>query len=570
MSESQAAPQAQPERKDGHRHQFDSEAIALEIDRRMGLHNFVRELAEEQRADLMAHYRSSPVDWINDWVWTYDPRLVSVLPSANVPMILWPRQEELVDFIMDLFEEGRHGGLKKSRDWGATWVCSAIATFIWLFYEGASVTFGSRKQELVDRLGDPKAIFPKIRHILDNLPGWMLPQGYDPKEHNHFLKLINPANGATITGEAGDEMGRGGRSTLYFVDEAAFLPRPDQVEAAVGGNSDAVLWLSTSNGTGTVFYQKEQARQIPFFYASWRDDPRKSEEWASHKRRELGPTVFAREYGMDDSTAQDGLIVPGIYALAAVGFDLPYEAPTTPIHAGLDVSDEGDDENVLIIRRGCKVNFDPMMQAWKDVLPSESGRRGLQAAVNASVAYFAFDRVGVGSGVAGEIAPAKERFGVKMPKVYGVIGNARPTATLYPDDPKTPAHQRFADLNTELWWSIRVRCEMTYKYIAASMGEENEEGEEIDPDWLISLPNDPVLLGQLTSRKFTIKANGKIKVESKDDMKRRGIRSPDRADALAYTMLPVACFTASHAGVLPVNLQRKRATSRHPKTRRPL
>lgn len=550
-----------------YRHQIDLAELEAELDRRMELHNYVAKLSEGERSDLLAHYAKHPIDWIHDWAWTYDPRLIDVAPSPNVPFTLWPRQEELVLWIVARFTEGRHGGLKKSRDWGATWICAAVAVWLWLFKPGSAVTFGSRKQDLVDRLGDMKAIFPKIRHIISNLPGWMLPEGYT-SEHDNFCKIINPATGANITGEAGDEMGRGGRSTLYFVDEAAFIERPEKAEAAIGGNADAVIWLSTTNGTGTLFYQKEQMGKIPFFFANWRDDPRKSEAWAVNKRNELGPTIFAREFDMDDSVAEDWLIVPGIWAKACINIELPEDAPHEPIQVGLDVADEGRAENVVMVRRGCYLIFDEQAQVWTDSLTTATGQRAIDFAVSQRATAFAFDRVGVGAGVAGIIEQAKQIHTVRMPRVLAIQGNARPTNTVYWDDPR-PAHQRFVNLNAEMWWHVRLRCETTYRWLHG-MTTWGVHEAPIEADMLISLPQDIKLLSQLSSRKYFTDSNGKIGVESKKDMRRRGIASPDRADAAAYAFVPIA-HTTEHVGVLPVHLQRgRRTSSRHPKTRRPL
>jgi hypothetical protein len=46
------------------------------------------------------------------------------------------------------------------------------------------------------------------------------------------------------------------------------------------------------------------------------------------------------------------------------------------------------------------------------------------------------------------------------------------------------------------------------------------------------LLNDPTLVGQLTSRKSTLDARGRLGIEKKDDMAARGVKSPDRADAV--------------------------------------
>lgn len=46
------------------------------------------------------------------------------------------------------------------------------------------------------------------------------------------------------------------------------------------------------------------------------------------------------------------------------------------------------------------------------------------------------------------------------------------------------------------------------------------------------IPDDPMLKAQLSSRKRTMDSRGRIKCETKDDMRKRGIKSPDRADAV--------------------------------------
>lgn len=58
-------------------------------------------------------------------------------------------------------------------------------------------------------------------------------------------------------------------------------------------------------------------------------------------------------------------------------------------------------------------------------------------------------------------------------------------------------------------------------------------------EWLeardCSMPDDADLIGELTTPKYKITSAGKIQVESKDDMAKRGIRSPDLADAFCLT-----------------------------------
>jgi hypothetical protein len=49
------------------------------------------------------------------------------------------------------------------------------------------------------------------------------------------------------------------------------------------------------------------------------------------------------------------------------------------------------------------------------------------------------------------------------------------------------------------------------------------------------LPDDEELAGQLSAPKYKFDSAGRIVIESKEDMKKRGVDSPDRADALCLT-----------------------------------
>ena len=65
----------------------------------------------------------------------------------------------------------------------------------------------------------------------------------------------------------------------------------------------------------------------------------------------------------------------------------------------------------------------------------------------------------------------------------------------------------------------------------------DDEGKEHTPE--IVLPSDNDLMGQLSCRKYSFVSNGKIKVESKKDMKERGLSSPDEGDCILLVCLPV-------------------------------
>ena len=71
-----------------------------------------------------------------------------------LPVVLFPRQREFIEWLHERFTTKTSAPVEKSRDSGATWMSCAFAVWLWLFYPGSTVGFGSRKEILVDRAGD--------------------------------------------------------------------------------------------------------------------------------------------------------------------------------------------------------------------------------------------------------------------------------------------------------------------------------------------------------------------------------------------------------------------------------
>lgn len=51
----------------------------------------------------------------------------------------------------------------------------------------------------------------------------------------------------------------------------------------------------------------------------------------------------------------------------------------------------------------------------------------------------------------------------------------------------------------------------------------------------VALPDDPQLISELPAPTYKFNSNGKLQLEAKDEMKKRGLQSPNRADALGLT-----------------------------------
>lgn len=514
-----------------------------------------------------------PAFFVSEFVWTYDPRE----PSPFIPFDLYEDQEKALAFLLDLMTRGKDGILEKSRDMGATWLTTAFAVWAWLFRPGTAIGFGSRKLELVDKIGDPKCIFEKIRFIIRNLPPWIMKlkaPGFDPTKHDNYCKIINPSNGATITGEGGDEIGRGGRTTVYFIDEAAHILRPLLVDQALTANSRCKISVSTPRGANNTFAVKRLSGKYPICTLHWRGDPRKTHwiivplgwegvidpdgelelgdsvidyglgpapeppdgyrvvyPWYAELCLKEDPVTIAQEYDIDYSASLEGVIIPAKWLRACVDLVLPKGLPV----AGFDVAAGGSASNAYIARRGPVVE---KIHVWKEIGDPQTAAfdaavRVLRMAEEEGMAKVFFDVIGVGSGAAPAFKLARRKLGFSW---TGVNVGESPTDTIWPDRMKSK--EKFANLKAELWWRLRTRAERTYQYVVLGIGH--------PPEDLLSLPpgtNTELLIAQASGVRYFETETGKIIVESKKQLSERGVASPDVAEALVLSFSPQAVTT---------------------------
>lgn len=464
--------------------------------------------------------------WVNRWAWTFDPRE----KVSTIPFILFPKQEEFLRWLRERDDMRESGLAEKSRDVGFTWLCASYALWCWLFKDGDATGFGSRKEDLVDKLGDMDTILEKVRFLLRNLPAWMRPNGFKSGYHDGFCKIVNPANGSMISGEAGDQIGRGGRKSRFFVDEAAFLAHPDLVDGALLANTDVRIDISTPNGAGGPFYTKRFSGKVPVFTFHWKDDPRKTEEWAVKKKSETDPVSWAREYEIDYTASLEGICVPGEWVRAAVDLHLsdafksayPDWMLAGPITAGLDIAEEGKNKSVLLPKQSFVVGV-PI--AWGQMNTTQTANKARMEGERLGVSTINYDCIGVGAGVKGMWESAEKALPFKA---VAIRSGEAATDTKWPDG-KTSA-ERFVNLRAEMAWIVRTRFERAYEFMT--------QGVQHRPEDMISIPNDPRLIGDLSLPLYFTTDTSKVQLESKRDMQKRGIQSPDFFDAICLLFAP--------------------------------
>jgi phage terminase large subunit len=301
---------------------------------------------------LRMFYRDNPGQFITDWGMTFDPRNADIgLPSA-VPFLLFPKQEEYCVWFLERWKSREPGLVEKSRDMGMSWLMVGLASTICIFTPGVVVGMGSRKEEYVDKIGDPKSLFWKCREFVSLLPREFR-GSWDRSKHAPHMRIQFPDSGSSITGEAGDNIGRGNRASFYLVDESAHLEHPETVDAALSATTNCRIDLSSVNGRGNVFAQKRFGGKIKVFTFHWRDDPRKNDAWYAKQCDELDPVVVAQEIDINYSASAEGVLIPSAWVQAAVDARVKLGiAPTGLRRGALDVADEGRDKNAFAGRYG--------------------------------------------------------------------------------------------------------------------------------------------------------------------------------------------------------------------------
>ncbi len=455
-------------------------------------------MVERMRADpsivggVKAYYRTDPVAFITDFCCTFDPRNVERGIEAVTPFLLFPKQEEFIRWAQERWTRRENGLVEKSRDAGVSWLCVAFGVWMWLFHGGVVVGYGSRKETYVDELGNPASLFWKVRECIRLLPAELQPAGFDQKKHAPFMKITNPENGSVIVGEAGENIGRGNRTSIYFVDEAAFLERPDAVDAALSQTTNCRIDVSTPNGAGNPFYRKRHSGRVPVFVFDWRDDPRKDEAWYEKQKQSLDPVVVAQEIDRSYTASVSNAWIAGEIVLEAMRRGPADVQAIGPLIVGVDVARFGNDKSCITFRKG-RVVYPQIVFGQCDVV-DVAGR--VKEAINnwgEAPSQIAVDTIGIGSGVADILRRDFRRIVVDV------------NSSLRLSDGQN------YNLRARMWRDMR-------EYLKNGA----------------ALPNDPDLSTDLTALQYQFRG-GELLMESKEDAKKRGIKSPDRADSLALT-----------------------------------
>jgi phage terminase large subunit len=288
---------------------------------------------------------------------------------------------------------------------------------------------------------------------------------------------------------------------LFLIDEASGVA--DNVfEVAEGAlSTDGAFVVMAANPTrqSGYFFDSHHKMRSAWAALHWNgvDSPRVSREYIANMAKKYGersPVYKVRVLG-EFVAAADGVISLELCEAARTRDVKPIAS--AKVIWGVDVARFGDDSSALAKRKG-NVQLEPIKEWWgKDTMQlaglikaewDATPEKERPVAINVDV-------IGIGAGVVDRL---KE---LDLP-VYG-INVAESEAVNNRSD------RQYNRLRDELWFKSR--------------------------EWLeakdCKLADDEELIAELTTPTYSILSNGLIKVEGKDEMKKRGVKSPNRADA---------------------------------------
>lgn len=312
---------------------------------------------------------------------------------------------------------------------------------------------------------------------------------------------------------------------MIVVDEASGVSDPI-MEAILGtltGADNKLLLMGNPNRIEGVFFDafNKDRDKFKIHTVSSRESKRTSKdniEMLESKYGKDSDVCRVRIDGQFPKGALDSFISLETVELACSALNKLKQADidaAKTLHVGVDVARFGDDKTVITPRISTKV-FEFRKYVKKSTMETAGNvlmccKEYMKKFPQLKNCIVKVDDSGVGGGVTDRL---KEVIKVERLPIKVIPVNNGESAT---DD-------YYFNLGGQLWGQVKELLEVNFS--------NNMQGKAVE----IELPNDSEMIKQLSVRKYHMTSKGKIQLESKDDMKKRGLGSPDVADSLALCL----------------------------------
>jgi len=271
------------------------------------------------------------------------------------------------------------------------------------------------------------------------------------------------------------------------------------IRPALSDRRGFAIFIGTPRGHNHFFDLYQAALRNPDWYAA-RFPVSQTRllplEEVDSARAQMTESQFRQEYECDFDVTGEDTLIPLSLVLDSLDRQVGYrDAPSV---MGLDVGMSlGGDPSAIVVRQGGKVIHAEEFRL-DDTLAISGRARECFHDLRPEAVYV--DAVGWGAGVAHTLSG----WGLPVTAV-----NVAESAS---------SSERFNRRRDELWWKAR---EFFASRVAAIDG---------------AVPLCRKLAAELSAPRFAYLPTGRIKVEGKDELKRRGVPSPNIADAFVLTM----------------------------------
>jgi len=306
------------------------------------------------------------------------------------------------------------------------------------------------------------------------------------------------------------------QNVLLVCDEASGIDEKvfEAASGSMSGHSATTVLLGNPTRSSGLFYDTHHRVKADWktMHVSCITSPRVSDEFVREMEVKYGAesNQFRVRVLGEFPLKEDNTVIPADTVQSAQKRDIESDPDTVPIW-GLDVARFGADSSVLAIRHG---NAITELISWKGLSLMELTGRVVDKYNNLiprqRPTEILVDSIGLGAGVVDRLQE------LDLP-VRGInVGEASSMSGTY------------LNLRAELWFKLK--------------------------DWLAAkdckLPVDSALFSELVSPRYQFTSSGKMKIESKDEMRKRGLPSPDKADAICLTLASdaaTATFGSKHS-----------------------